>query len=229
MLNAPLFGTPAPTTEAKPVVIETVQAAPKPSVMSRLKIKLLGTVVAGARSAAIVIMPGSGKQQLFFLHDTLQPQVTLETVEARAITINHQGTMERIELESSDAAGGSYVASETITAPPAPMAPRIQQRMQRSYLNQQIQNLPQLLNQARAVPHFNQGKLDGFMITTIAPGSLYQKVGLQNGDILRKVNGQSILNAEQAMRMYQSLQQASNIDLEIQRGGSIVPIHYTIQ
>ncbi|MDQ6955305.1 MAG: type II secretion system protein N [Mariprofundaceae bacterium] len=213
---------------SKPVVQKPVvkkPAAPKPVVVSRLNIKLLGTVVAGSRSAAVVMMDASPKQQVFFLGDTMQAGVTLESVEVDAIVVDHQGKSERILLNKKKAIAGASIKK----AVPLPVSAPVQRVMNRSYLNRQIRNFPKLLSQARVMPSFKEGRPNGFVISDIVSGSLYEKIGLQNGDIIRKVNGQSITSAEQGMAMYQALQNASAIDLEIQRGTAIVPIHYAIQ
>ncbi|MBL1351736.1 MAG: PDZ domain-containing protein [Zetaproteobacteria bacterium] len=225
-LDTEIFGKPIVIAKAKPII------APKPIVqaavvVSRLNITLIGTIVAGERSAAIVMMNHSRKQQFFILHATMQPNVTLEKVETNAIVVNHQGKSERIVLKKGKPLSGASIATKPIVSAPPRYQPR--RMIRRSHLNQQLRNFSKLLSQARVIPHFSQGKSDGFTIVEIVPGSLYEQIGLQNGDVIHKVNGQAVTSAEQAMTMYQTLQHASSIDLELLRGGSIVPIHYQIQ
>lgn len=43
----------------------------------------------------------------------------------------------------------------------------------------------------RIVPWFNGGDLDGFRIFAIRPGSRFQQLGFENGDVVRRVNGKS--------------------------------------
>jgi len=196
----------------------------RPVVVSRLNIKLLGTVVANEHSAAIVLLNGGGEQQVFFLGDTIQSGVSLTKVEVDAIVVEHQGKPERIVMSKS-----KLLVEGEASSVPALVSSSREQRVSRLYLNQQVRNFPKLLSQARVVPHFNQGKSDGFVISNIVPNSLYQTIGLKNGDIIRKVNGQPVTSAEQAMKMYQALQSATAIDLELQRDGVIMPIHYVLQ
>ncbi|MDX8406117.1 MAG: PDZ domain-containing protein [Mariprofundus sp.] len=125
--------------------------------------------------------------------------------------------------------------SAPLTRRPEPVnlsvAPRMPSNhsMSRTRLQHQMQNLPLLLTQARVIPNMVNGKAAGFVITDIVPGSLYQQAGLQNGDILTKVNGQLITNPGQAMQLYQTLQQASTIDLELTRAGQVQQVHYDIR
>lgn len=194
----------------------------KPVLVSRLNIKLLGTVVAGKRSAAVITV-GTSAEKTFFLGDSLQAGVFLKAVEVDAVVVDHQGKLERISLLKGKSLPGASIAM------PQSHAPAVHHALSRAVLNRATQNFPKLLSQARVMPYFKQGKSNGFVISEIVPNSLYAQIGLKNGDVIRKVNGQSVTNAEQAMKMYQALQNASVIDLELQRNGEIVPIHYMIE
>jgi len=223
--HTPIFGH----ISSKPKPQATTIQKPKPVHISPLTMQLLGTIVAGKHSAAIIRINTGAKQRMFALHDTLQPHVTLEQVEAQSITVNHNGTLETIYLKKDAAA---HHAMPTHTPTPSTATPpsyQARQTIHRSYLNRNLHNFPKLLSQARVVPHFNQGKPDGFVINNIAPNSLYQHIGLRDGDIILKVNGQAITSAQQGMQMYQALQNASSIDLELRRNGATLPIHYQIQ
>jgi len=215
----PLFGEVAKAVvQAKPVA-----AVVQPS---RLNIKLLGTVVGEDHAAAIVQLTSSREQNVFFVGDSIQPGVKLQAVEAEAIVVERSGVLERISMEE----GAALISS----AMPAPVgitpAPSMMRRgVSRNQLQSQISDFPKLLSQARVIPHFLDGKSDGFVITDIVPGSLYGQVGLQNGDIIRKVNGQQVTSAEQAMAMYQALQNAPSIDLELMRAGQVQQVHYDVR
>jgi general secretion pathway protein C len=199
-------------------------------VASKLNIKLVGTVVAGKKSAAMVTVAGSKKQQVFFLDEEVQPGVLLKQVEAATIVVDNRGKMERIALEAG---------KQLVNAPANPVqVPRFQQRaklpltnrrLNKQKLQKQMRNFSTLLSQARVTPHFTNKKPDGFMISNIVKGSLYEEIGLLNGDVIKKVNGESVTGAEQAMRMYRELQNATFIDVEIERSGSLQQLSYTIQ
>jgi len=221
VLETALFGVaekaaPAPAPAAKKV-------AP-----SRLKITVLGTVVSDERSAAVVVMQGSSEQKLFFVNDTMSPGVVLKEVEADSIVVDNQGELERIELQKEKGGVASSVTPIRQSNAAVPHTP-VSRQFSRNMVDRQIKNFPQLLSQARVIPHFSQGKSDGFTISQIVPGSLYEKAGLQNGDIIRKVNGSEVRGPQQAMEMFQSLQTAASIDVEIMRAGNVQQLHYDIQ
>lgn len=203
----------------KKAVVAKLQVKAKPIVVSKLNLKLLATVVAGKRSAAIVSLNNT-KQQAFFLGDAILSGVVLKQVELAAIVVDNHGHLEHITLPKSKSIEGISVK---------PVNTSLNKVLSRKILNADIQNFPKLLSQAKVVPYFAQGKSAGFVIMEIVKGSLYERIGLKNGDVIQKVNGQAITSASQAMRMYQNLQHASSIDLELMRHGTIVPIHYEIK
>jgi general secretion pathway protein C len=88
--------------------------------------------------------------------------------------------------------------------------------------------MSQLFTQIRAVPNLHNGTSDGFRLSEIVPGSIFQQMGLQDGDVLTGVSGQPIGNPARAMQMLSTLQSRSNITLNVLRNGAPVQISYTI-
>jgi len=213
-----IFGNPsAKAVSAKPVVAPVVQ--------SPLNVKLLGTVVAGESSAAVIEMGASHEQRVLFIGSTLQPGVKLHEVLADAIVLDRGGKFEKVRLEKL---GGLTASPVTQTLQPSSAAkPQKHKSMSRSALPAPASGeFMKILSQARVTPHFVNGKTEGFLVSNIVPGSVYELAGLQNGDVVRKVNGQSVSNAQQAMVMYQELQKGGSISLEFLRAGQPRQLHY---
>jgi type II secretion system protein C len=87
-------------------------------------------------------------------------------------------------------------------------------------------NLNALATQARIVP---AKKENGFRILNIRNGSLYQKIGIQNGDVVRSINGIDISSPDKALEAYSRLQSASKISIDIVRRGGNQTLEYTIE
>ncbi len=221
LLSTPLFGRP----EAKPA-----RFAPKPVTPSRLNAKLLGTVVAGAHSAAVLQL--GGVQHVFFAGDVIRPGFRLSEVRTDAVIIDHGGRLERIGLEKAASLAATAFSSSApgpVSRPPSRAPRRIARAISRKRLERDIHDFPRLLSQARVAPYFVDGKANGFVISDIVPGSLYDQAGLKNGDVIRRVNGRAVTSAQQAMAMYQDLQKAPAIDLEVLRAGQALQLHYDIR
>jgi general secretion pathway protein C len=92
-----------------------------------------------------------------------------------------------------------------------------------------LMRLDELSTQARVVPAFKDGKAQGFKMFAIRPHSLYAKLGLQNGDVLKRINGQSLQTPETALTAFQSLRESQHIELDLERGGSPVRKTYDVR
>src|SRR6202158_3936598 len=92
-----------------------------------------------------------------------------------------------------------------------------------------MQNPAQLFAQMRALPHFVNGKTDGFSISNVAAGPVFAQLGLQNGVLLTEIAGKPMTNPMQAMALMTAVQTASSIDLTIQRGGSPTKVHLDLR
>jgi general secretion pathway protein C len=81
---------------------------------------------------------------------------------------------------------------------------------------------PEFLKQATLVPSSG----GGFLVRQIQPGSLYEKLGVRAGDVIKSVNGQPINTAEDAIKLYQQMSSISSVQMEITRGGKNESLHY---
>ena len=98
--------------------------------------------------------------------------------------------------------------------------------IKRADLNKATGNLGALASQARIVP---SAKDNGFKIFSIAKDSLYSKIGIQNGDVLKSINGIELSSPDKALEAYSRLQSASKLSLDIVRKGQNETLEYTIE
>ena len=91
------------------------------------------------------------------------------------------------------------------------------------------ENMNQILTQARALPYSEQGKTVGFRISEIVPGSIYEKIGLQNGDVIQRVNAQEVDDPAKFFQLYQGLKTERNISIDLLRGGQRQTLNYEIR
>ncbi len=92
-----------------------------------------------------------------------------------------------------------------------------------------LQDLGPLLTQARVVPNFKGGKIDGYKVFAIKEGSLFEKIGLSNGDIIRNVNGVAINTPERALQLFQQLRAETDFRIDIERDGTPQTFSYRLR
>ena len=71
--------------------------------------------------------------------------------------------------------------------------------------------------------------ISGFKLIDIQPGSLYEKLGLKQGDVIKSCNGKPVVTVEDAMALYNKLKTANKVDLEFIRDGQVKKLQYKIK
>jgi len=198
---------------------------------SVLKLTLLGSIVAGSRSVAIIQSGVTGKQKAYMKDDVIQYGVSVHSITEEYVIVDNQGKLEKLLLHSTPRLRLKPVHSMSGEKPAVKVAAfsKKQRTLSNSFIQEQTSDISKLLSEALVSAHYTQGKQDGFMINNIVNGSFYQKIGLRDGDVLRKVNGTTLTSAAQGMLLYRELKSASAIDLEIMRGNQIIPVRYELR
>jgi general secretion pathway protein C len=99
----------------------------------------------------------------------------------------------------------------------------------RSMLNKVLDNAGRLIGIAAVAPKTEGGRPVGMEIRGIRPNTLLTKLGIQNGDILESVNGQSLTSTDAALGAYTTLRTADKFNLSVRRGNQSMVINYNLQ
>ncbi len=99
----------------------------------------------------------------------------------------------------------------------------------RATVDQHLQNMAELFTQIRAVPNLHDGKAEGFTLSEIEPGSIFQQMGLRNGDVVTSVDGQAMGDPARAMQLLNTLRNHQSITVQVMRGGRTLDLQYEIQ
>jgi general secretion pathway protein C len=223
LLNAELFGKAAPAAVAPSST--TVAAIPT----SSLDLTLTGVVAAGNESLALIRV-NNEPETPFALGEQIAHGVTLKEVQADRAIIVRRGVVEALLLEEQTAGVGDLSGGAPQTAPAGNIVEpqgNNSYRVDRELVSQQMRD-PDIFRQALIVP--NAG--GGFLVRQIKPGSIYEKLGLRVGDVIRKVNGRNVNSVDEALRLYQQLggvDQLADVELEVLRAGRPEQLRYTVQ
>jgi general secretion pathway protein C len=78
-------------------------------------------------------------------------------------------------------------------------------------------DLPKLLSEARVGPFYANGKVEGWKVERITPQSFYDRIGLQAGDVLQRVNGVEIRDPALILSLFQLLKNERSVSLDMLR------------
>ncbi|MET0400878.1 MAG: type II secretion system protein GspC [Cystobacter sp.] len=211
-------------------------------VKSGMRVKLLGTLVASDKMWSVASIQDMNNQRstTYMVGDTLQGAEVID-IERLRVIINNNGRKEFIDGQPGDGvAVAAYtpppVATNTpVQAPSNNMGTGIRALGENDYevprteIDRTLNNLNDVAMQARIVPAFKDGQAQGFKLFSIRPDSIYSKIGVQNGDVIKRINGFELNSPEKALEVYTKLKEASRIEIELERNGSSVRKNYTIR
>lgn len=189
--------------------------------LSELKLRLVGTNISQDSKSPFAIVENAKKEQdVFDVGESIFGQAKLVEVFPNKINIEYRGAIETLVLDENFSSGSGEISGNSDgTSFSVPEAE----------LNENLENLPRLLSQARAVPYFRDGESIGMRLFAIRRDSLYQKLGLKNGDILLSVNGNSLSDPTQALKLFEQLKTERSISVDVERGGVEKKINYSIE
>jgi general secretion pathway protein C len=99
----------------------------------------------------------------------------------------------------------------------------------RALVEKLLSNTTMLATAARFVPSTKDGKPNGFKLYAIRPQSIFGRIGLQNGDTIKAINGSEMTTPDAALGLYTKLRNASHLSVQVERRGETVTLDYTIR
>ncbi len=69
----------------------------------------------------------------------------------------------------------------------------------------------------------------GLKIESFETGSVYQQLGFEKGDVVKKINGKNIDTPEALKAGLKEIKNGDKIDVIVERNGKETTLHYTIK
>jgi general secretion pathway protein C len=196
------------------------------------KLRLIGVVLGDQRGVFAVIEDLSSKQQsLYHLHDSVLDLGEVSEIRRNGVMIRQGHVEELLELahaEVPSAAVDSTGPAQPLKKPSASGSP-LRKVVDRREVEQAMNDLPKLLSQARAVPNMANGAVNGYRLDYIAPASFYEKIGVQTGDVLQRVNGVDIRDPSTMLSLLQQLKNEQIVKLDVVRNNQRSTITYELR
>ena len=185
---------------------------------------LKGTVACDSSFGFIIVEERENrKQKLYRLGEKIGSRKLVKITRNTAVLKNEEGevTLKIKETMEDSLLSNSPVARRDSSS----KIPNFVKKNMDGNLN----NLESIMNQAVVRPFMNKGVREGYIISNIAPNSLYEKAGLQNGDIITGINNNQMQNANDIMQLLNSMQSGSLMEFSIKRKGRTETINYTLE
>ena len=190
----------------EPSAAPPAPAAPPP-------MELLGTTT-GAYPYAVILAPAAKGQDLYRLRDDVGGGWLIAEINVNRVVLKKGEEKEVVEVK--------FFAAD----PPKPQAvggadaTRAEIRLDPRDVEAALSDLNKIMTQARVVPYMEGGKISGYTVFNIVPGSLYTKLGVQNNDVVERVNGVEIKSPDALYQLFQQIRYQKKIVLDLRRSGT---------
>jgi len=218
------FGFPG--GELKPIIVSSGEGS-----SLRTDISLIGTV-SGPRSLSYAIFADkTGLQAVFRVGNPVFSLGTLKKVGKDRVFISSSGRDIEIpiaEITTIREIKRPY-AGETASTGFARKTGEGVYAVDQKRVQQAIENPSEIMTDAWLLPNIVEGKQEGFVLSEVKAGGIYQSLGLQNGDILLRINEYTISSPEAALQAFTALKGMDRVQLDIIRAGAKMTITYQIK
>lgn len=237
-----LFGKPGEVVEEVAVEIPTEIDAPDTS----LRLELKGVAPSNRDESSSAIIADGGRQGLFFPKDelTIGPRgVKLVQVKNDRIILDNNGKLETLWLyrgKDDFKSSGRPQLAQTVRRAPIPVnRPDVSQNVEPSQEtsefvnglrpedNQLVPTAEQIksIDDVMGISMYREGgQLVGFRIRPKRNRQIFDELGLQPNDVVTAVNNIGLTDTSQAMELYRSLSQTTQVSLEILREGATINV-----
>ncbi len=220
-----------------------------PAVVEDLHLKLLGVSHLTLGKPFAIIEDRSGQQTLYRVGDGIPDAGPLVEVGRDHVIVEHSDHRVTLALPKSELPGPAPATfGPRIPVPHPPAAPQSPAKssaddfqtnitdlghnryaIPRGTVDHSLNHLSELFTQARAVPNIQNGRTIGFALSEIESGSVFDEMGLEDGDVITSVNGQTINDPARAMQMLSLLHDRRVIQVEVLREGKPLRLTYEIR
>lgn len=240
ILSRNLFDSSVNDRSATPSAPQIDESEIRPSNISA---DLMATVVfENPRYSVALIRDRSKNESDYYGTNDNLLNTRIVRIERFRVILNNEGRLESLELQ------GARANIESASIPSRP-TPSLRQRpapnsdevgfeqigpgrflVPQTTLDGLLADLPSILRDARAIPNVgSDNKIDGFRLVEIRPDSIYDRLGLQNGDVVMRVNNDELNSVEKGMSLFTALRNEKSISIDIVRDGSRLNYTYEIR
>ena len=222
------------------------------------KMLLHGTVLGSGDEPMAILQDRSNQQQkLFHLHDRIPNVGELVSIEKTRVLFQDKGQEEWLELAvltdleqarriphplgSPPGRSPDLIQSARLT-PPAGITPvaavgtspssatgRLAHIIDRGELSKALADIPHLLLQAQPVVVIADGRFGGIRLEAVRFDGLYSNMGLQSGDVLKRINGVEIREPSMLIAALEQMKDERRVKFDMVRNDMPRTMTYDIR
>ena len=207
-------------------------------VKTSLAFKLKGTIVHMNPDRSVATVEDQSKETLSYkVGGNIGGQAIVTKIERGKVIFSNQNNnhLEYISLPVDEKINIVYDApkpSKSIAKDSAIQRNGNQFEVNRSEINARLDQIHEILQQARVVPHRVErdgvSVIEGYAFAKIDKDSIYEDLGFQVGDIIKSVNGELVRNPQKALELFEKFRTSSDVKVLVERDGKGIEYKYGV-
>jgi general secretion pathway protein C len=209
---------------AQPAAVP-VELADEKLEATRLPLRLLGTVASIEADAAYAAVEDqrTRKKSVLRVGEGLLDEATVLRIERRRIVIQNGPKREELVLDDERSCSNRRRAPRA--SPPGPLADALRNQVQelsetsfaapRDGEDPALRERAQSFAAARIQPRYEQGQMTGVQVASIDRGSLFEHLGIAEGDTVTQVNGIVVTGQQDGVAALRELSEASEFEVTV--------------
>ena len=200
--------------DVKPVASNEPISAPE----TRLRLVLHGVFASNnPRQSMALIAEKSGKDNSYFIGDSLPGNATLHEVYSDRVILKRLGQLETLRLK--DPASGAEIGRSSTSNRTTSRSRNTRSSIKLKTLQEQYKTDPQkVFSQLRITPVSKDGTINGYRFSH-NDRALMREIGLTTRDVITAVNGVSVSDSGKLFAMMQDIDKLDEVNLTILRNG----------
>lgn len=201
-------------------------------------LQLVGAIVSARGGVALVKNRDTSEVKAFKTGEDVYNMGTLVSVDrAQMILVENDGRMTMIsnKLGGMSASQAPRVSKVTVSSNDKHIEEGFQRIGTRTEVDGRFRDrlireeLPNILMQASSEPVVVNGEITGFRIFQFDQNSIFHKLGLQDGDVVREINGIPLNNVARTIQFLNGLREENHVQVNVQRNGSPVTLELNVR
>lgn len=198
---------------------------------SQLPVTLLGTFAASDPELSRATLQDRETNQTLVvgLGDQIKDKALVVRIERRRVVLRENGAARELTLDEDDDSQPAIRRAGSRTARVPRQSRRTSEQgesplrrladdrfaVSREDVEETLRNPQSLLSQARVLPKFEAGEMVGLQVSAIQSGSLFEEIGLQDGDVITEFNGIAIDSPSESARILQEMSEADEYNVVV--------------
>lgn len=210
---------------------------------TKLPLRLLGTAAAAdpRQSRAAIENTTDRKHRVVREGDVVADQAQVVRIERRRLVLQNGPRREELGLDETDTAAPRPVAARRTARATRP-TPSQRRRaaierlgenryaVDRSDVESVANNPAALFSQARILPKYEEGEMVGVQLNAIQAGSLFEQIGIQDGDTITELNGIRVTGQQESAEVLRELTQSQEFNVTVTgQDGAVRQLRYEIR